>query len=90
VKCFCNARNTILNVQAIEIINAFCDWVSDIKTIEETTMKKPKTMTNLLAVVVVCIEDSEAWARILDVGNKGPSKKKQHEDREVNIVGYRN
>jgi hypothetical protein len=59
VKCFCNARNTIPYIQDIEIINAFCDGV-DIKTVEEITMKKPKTMADLLVVADVCIEASEA------------------------------
>jgi hypothetical protein len=36
VKCFCNARNNILHIQDIEIINAFCDDVSDIKIVEES------------------------------------------------------
>jgi hypothetical protein len=35
VKCFCNARNAIPYIQYIEIINAFHDGVSDIKTVEE-------------------------------------------------------
>jgi hypothetical protein len=75
--------STIASVtQDIEIINAFCDGVSDLKTIEEITMKKPKTVTNLLTVVDVCIEASEARARLLESCGKGPSKKK--EDREVN------
>jgi hypothetical protein len=30
-------------IQNIEIINAFCDGVSNIKTVEEIAMKKPKT-----------------------------------------------
>jgi hypothetical protein len=50
VKCFCNAWNTILNIQGIKIINAFCDGVNGIKTVEEITMKKPTIMVDLLAV----------------------------------------
>jgi hypothetical protein len=34
VKHFCNARNAILNILDIEIINAFQDGVSNIKTVE--------------------------------------------------------
>jgi hypothetical protein len=56
VKHFCNARNDIPYIQDIKIINAFCDGVSDIKTIEEIAMKKPKIVADLLAVVDVCIE----------------------------------
>jgi hypothetical protein len=62
VKCFYNARNTIPYMQDIEIINAFRDRISDIKTVEEIVMKKPKTVANLLAVANVCIEAFEAQA----------------------------
>jgi hypothetical protein len=62
VKCFCNARNAIPYIQDIEIINAFCKWVSDIKTVEEIATKKPKTVANLLVVADVCIEASKARA----------------------------
>jgi hypothetical protein len=57
VKHFCNARNTTPHIQDIEIINAFRDGVSDIKT-EEITMKKLKTVADLLSVADVCIEAS--------------------------------
>jgi hypothetical protein len=66
VKCFCNARNDILYIQDIEIINAFRDGVSDLKIVEEIAMKKPKTVVDLLAVVDVCIEASEARSRLLE------------------------
>jgi hypothetical protein len=49
-------------MQDIEIINAFHDRVSDIKTMEEIAMKKPKTVGDLLVVTDVCIEASEARA----------------------------
>jgi hypothetical protein len=62
VKHFYNARNTIPYIQDIKIINAFCDEVSDIKTIEEIVMNKPKIVGNLLTVANVCIEASETWA----------------------------
>jgi hypothetical protein len=58
VKYFCNARNTIPYIQDIEIINVFHDGVSDIKTVEEIVMKKPKIVADLLTVVDVCIEAS--------------------------------
>jgi hypothetical protein len=76
VKHFYNARNAIPYIQDIEIINTFHDGVSDIKTVEEIAMKKPRTVVDLLAVVDVCIEASEAWARLLESRSKGPSKKK--------------
>jgi hypothetical protein len=44
VKYFCNARNAIPYIQDIEIINTFCDGVSDIKNVEDIAMKKPKTV----------------------------------------------
>jgi hypothetical protein len=62
VKYFCNANNAILYIQDIEIINAFRDGVSDIKTLEEIDMKKLKMVADLLTVADVCIEASEAWA----------------------------
>jgi hypothetical protein len=60
VEHFCNTRNAIPWIQDIEVITAFRDGVSDIKTVEEITMKKPKTMADLLTVADVCIEASEA------------------------------
>jgi hypothetical protein len=81
---FCNARNVILHIQDIEIINVFCDGISDIKIVEEIAMKKPKTMANLLTVTDICIEASEAWAQLLESHSKGPSRKK--DDREVNTA----
>jgi hypothetical protein len=76
VKCFCNTRNVILYIQDIEIINAFRDRVSNIKIVEEIAMKKPKTVADLFTLADVCIEASEAWARLLESRGKVPSKKK--------------
>jgi hypothetical protein len=84
VKYFCNTRNAIPYIQDIKIINAFHDEVSDIKTVEEITMKKSKTVADLLVVTDVCIEASEAWVRLLESQGKGTSRKK--EDHEVNIA----
>jgi hypothetical protein len=56
MKHFCNARNATPYIQDIEVINAFCDGVSDIKTMEEIAMKKPKMVADLLAVADVYIE----------------------------------
>jgi hypothetical protein len=71
VKHFCNARNDIPHIQDIEIINTFYDGVSDLKTLEEIAMKKPKTMVDLVTVADVCIKASEAWARLLESRGKG-------------------
>jgi hypothetical protein len=76
VKHLCSAKNAIPYIQDIEIINAFHDGVSDIKTAEEIVMKQPKMVTDLLAVADVCIEASETRARLLESHDKGPSKKK--------------
>jgi hypothetical protein len=84
VKHFCNARNNISHIQDIEIINAFRDGVSDVKSVEEIAMKKPKTMADLHTVADICIEASEARARLLESHGKGPSRKK--DDQEVNIT----
>jgi hypothetical protein len=84
VKRFCNARNAIPHIQDIEIINTFRDGVSDIKTVEEIAMKKPKTVADLLAVADVCIEASEARARLLESCGKGPARRK--DDQEVNTA----
>jgi hypothetical protein len=86
MKHFCNAKNTSPYIQDIEIINAFCDGVSDIKTVEEIAMKKPKVVANLLTVADVCIEASEARARLLETQGKGTSRKK--EDHEVNTANW--
>jgi hypothetical protein len=47
-------------------------------------MKKPKTVADLLAVADVCIEVSEARARLLESRGKGPARRK--DDREVNTA----
>jgi hypothetical protein len=85
VKRFYNARNAIPYTQDIEIINAFHDGVNDIKTVEEIAMKKPKMVTDLVAVADTCIEASKARARLLESHGKGPSKKKK-DNREVNMT----
>jgi hypothetical protein len=46
VKHFCHVRNAIPYMQDIEIIDTFRDRVSDIKTVEEIAMKKPKTVAD--------------------------------------------
>jgi hypothetical protein len=60
VKYFYNARNATPYIQDIKIINVFHNGVSDIKTAEEISMKKPKTVTDFLTVADVCIEAFEA------------------------------
>jgi hypothetical protein len=85
MKHFCNARNAIMYIQDLGVINAFHDGVSDLKTVEEIAMKKPKTVADLLTDVDVCNESSEARAWLLESCGKGPSKKKQ-DDREVNMT----
>jgi hypothetical protein len=77
VKWFCNTRKAIPYIKDIEIINTFHDRVSDIKTVEEITMMKPRMVADLLAVADICIKASDARARLLDSYGKGPSKKKQ-------------
>jgi hypothetical protein len=85
VKCFYNVRNAIPYIQDIEIINAFHDGVSNIKTVEVIAMKKPKIMTDLLTVDDVFIEASKVRARLLESRGKGPSKKKQ-DNWEINAT----
>jgi hypothetical protein len=48
-------------------------------------MKKPKTVADLLIITDVCIEASEARARLLESRGKGTSKKKQ-DDQEFNTI----
>jgi hypothetical protein len=52
--------------------------------VEEIAMKKPKTVADLLEVVDICIEASEARARLLESRGKEPSRKR--DDREVNTA----
>jgi hypothetical protein len=59
--------------------------VSDIKIVKDITMKKPKIMDDLLVVADMCIEASEARARLLESRGKGSSKKKQ-DYQEVNTT----
>jgi hypothetical protein len=75
VKHFCNARNAILYMQDIEIINVFYDVVNDIKTVEVITMRKPKTVADLLTVTNTCIEASETQAQLLESRGKWRVKK---------------
>jgi hypothetical protein len=56
---------TLSSIQDIEIINAFRNGVSDIKTVQEITMKKPKMVADLLVVTDVCIEALEARTQLL-------------------------
>jgi hypothetical protein len=70
VKCFYNARNATPNTQDIEIINAFYDGVIDIKTVEEITMKKPKSVVDLLESPTDCIEASLIHER------RGPQRRR--------------
>jgi hypothetical protein len=84
VKHFYNARNTIPYIQDIEIIDAFCNGVSNIKTVDEIATKKPKTVVDLLTITDVCIDASETQAQLLESRGKGPSRKK--DDCEVNTA----
>jgi hypothetical protein len=84
VKHFCNARNGILHIQDIEIINAFRDSVSDVKTMEEIAMKKPKMVADLLAVADICIDASKVRTQLLESRGKGPSRKM--DNRELNTA----
>jgi hypothetical protein len=47
-------------------------------------MKKPKMVADLLTVADVCIEASEAQARLLESRAKGPSRRR--DDQEVNTA----
>jgi hypothetical protein len=53
--------------------------------VKEMAMKKHRIVEDLLAVVDIYIDVSEARARLLESHGKGPSKKKQ-DDREVNTT----
>jgi hypothetical protein len=77
IKHLFNARNTIMYIQDIGIINVFCDGVSNVKTVEEIAIKKPKIVVDdLLIVTDVCIEASQARSRLLESHGRGPSKMK--------------
>jgi hypothetical protein len=52
---------------------------------EEIVMKKPRTVTDLLAVDDICMKASEAQTRLLESRGKGHMKKKQ-DNREVNTT----
>jgi hypothetical protein len=73
-RCY-NAKNGIPQIQDIEIINAFYNGVSDIKTVEEIAIKKPKMVADLLVIANICIEASEARAQLLVSRDKGSSRK---------------
>jgi hypothetical protein len=54
--------------------------------VEEIAIKKPKTVADLLSVADVCIEASEARARLLELRGKGPARRT--DDREVNTAEW--
>jgi hypothetical protein len=54
VKHFYNVMNPIPNIHDTEIMNSFRDGVTYIKTIEEITIKKLKTVVGLLVVANEC------------------------------------
>jgi hypothetical protein len=56
------------------------------KIVEDIAMKKPKTVADLLAVADICIEASEAQARLLESHSKGPSRKKD-DGRSTQLTG---
>jgi hypothetical protein len=72
VKRFCNVKSAIAYIQDIDIINAFRSGVSDIKTVEEIVMKKPKTVADLLVVTDVCIEPPKPGLDFWNLGARGP------------------
>jgi hypothetical protein len=51
VKYFYNVRNARPYIQDIKIINTFRNKVSDIKAVEEISMKKPKSLTHALRLL---------------------------------------
>jgi hypothetical protein len=54
--------------------------------LEEIAMKKLKMVADLLSIVDVCIEASEARTRLLESHGNGTSKKK--EDQAVNTTDW--
>lgn len=75
--------NVIPNIQEIKVINACCDGVTDVTTIERVAIMKSKTMAQLLAITNECVEVSEARYHL----EKGKGKKK-HKDQEVHAMGF--
>jgi hypothetical protein len=55
-----STAETLKTVKDIKIINAFCNGVIDMKTVEEIAMKKQKIMVDLLTVTNECIKAFEA------------------------------
>jgi hypothetical protein len=87
VKCFCNARNVIPYIQDIEIINAFCDGVSDIKTVEEIAMKKPKTVADLLVVAAYALRLPRPGLDFLSPVARGPQRRSRTIEKSTQLVG---
>jgi hypothetical protein len=87
VKCFCNARNAIPYIQDIEIINAFCDGVSDIKTVEEIAMKKPKTVADLLVVAAYALRLPRPGLDFLSPVARGPQRRSRTIEKSTQLVG---
>jgi hypothetical protein len=87
VKCFCNARNAIPYIQDIEIINAFCDGVSDIKTVEEIAMKKPKTVADLLVVAAYALRLPRPGLDFLSPVARGPQRRSRTIEKSTQLAG---
>jgi hypothetical protein len=76
--------NSIPHIQDIEIINAFQDDVSNIKTVEEIAMKNSNTVADLLTVADICIETFKVRAQLLESRGNGASIKR--DDRVINTA----
>jgi hypothetical protein len=77
IKHFCNTKKAIPHIQDIKIINASRDGVTDLKTVEEIAMKKPKMVVDLLPIVNECIEASKVRAQFFDNRGKGSKKSRK-------------
>jgi hypothetical protein len=76
VKCFYNARNAIPYIQNIEIINAFCDGVSNIKTVEEITIKNPKWWSICWQSLTSASRSQRPELGSLNHATKGPQRRR--------------
>jgi hypothetical protein len=86
VKNFCNAKNDILYIQDIEIIIAFCDGVSDIKTMEEIAMKKPRMVADLLKSLTCALRLPKLGLDFLSPAARGPRRRNMMIGRSTQLT----
>jgi hypothetical protein len=87
VKCFYNVRNAIPYIQDIEIINAFCDGVSDIKTVEEIAIRSPEWWPIYLRLLTYALRLLRSGLDFLSAAARGPQRRSRMIRKSTQLTG---